>query len=55
MFNNKSWNGDLIVRDIKARAENIFSTFSSIVYRRNSRIQKWIRWAPPPWPFFVLK
>ena len=35
MFNNKSWNGDLIVRDIKARAEKICSTLSSIVYRRN--------------------
>ena len=48
MFNNKSWNGDLIVRDIKARAENICSTLLSIVYRRNARLQKWIRWAPPP-------
>ena len=26
MFNNKRWNGDLIIRDIKARAENICST-----------------------------
>ncbi|KAH9666870.1 reverse transcriptase domain-containing protein [Citrus sinensis] len=54
MFNNKSWNGDLIVRDIKARTESICSTLSSIGYRRNERIQKWIRWAPPPWPFLCL-
>ncbi|KAK9220713.1 hypothetical protein WN944_009136 [Citrus x changshan-huyou] len=54
MFNNKSWNGDLIVRDINARAENICSTLSTIVYRRNTRIQKWIRWAPPTWPYVCL-
>ena len=40
MSKNKSWNGDLIVRDIKARAENICSTLSTIVYKRNTRIQK---------------
>ncbi|KAH9770764.1 putative ribonuclease H protein [Citrus sinensis] len=54
MFNNKNWNGDLIVRDIKARAESICSTLSSVGYRRNERIQKWIRWAPLPWPFLCL-
>ena len=54
MFNNKSWNGDLIVRDIKARTESICSTLSSVGYRRNARIQKWIRWDPPPWPFLCL-
>ena len=54
MFNNKSWNDDLIVRDIKARAESICSTLSSAGFRRNERIQKWIRWAPPPWPFLCL-
>ncbi|KAH9661420.1 putative ribonuclease H protein [Citrus sinensis] len=54
MFNNKSWNGDLIIRDIKARTESICSTLSSVGYRRNARIQKWIRWDPPPWPFLCL-
>ncbi|KAK9212702.1 hypothetical protein WN943_002084 [Citrus x changshan-huyou] len=54
MFNNKRWNGNLIVCDIKARAENICSTLSTIVYRRNTRIQKWIRWVHPPWPYMCL-